>query len=375
MNVLILTPDRVGSTLLQRLITVYMQSHTYNRPVINLHELTNGLMKYYSPVFNQEVLGKPTDRPWGYYQTLNEIIEHLHSTDHYKTARLAHYHIMNRQDSMADQVPFYQFLNDNFFIISAQRKNLLEHALSWGIHGHSKRLNVYTHQEKIDIFANIYQNRITIDVNVMLAYLDKYVNYLQWVDNHFTVSSYFEYETHLPKIEEYILGLDIFGRQQTKTWNDTFGIEFKDWNRCHYLASDMSGISAQLPAPDNLQITFDSTNQVDNIDLVPVVTKNEIFNSLSPGDRQFVRQNVGKYVNGYKAINELVHHKILVTGVPIKLQTMMEKRQLIRNFDQCAEAYNQWVKESGVGDPYTDSDIKKLALNEIKDWHSMTRLE
>ena len=375
MNVLILTPDRVGSTLLQRLITVYMQSHTYNRPVINLHELTNGLMKYYSPVFNQEVLGKPTDRPWGYYQTLNEIIEHLHSTDHYKTARLAHYHIMNRQDSMADQVPFYQFLNDNFFIISAQRKNLLEHALSWGIHGHSKRLNVYTHQEKIDIFANIYQNRITIDVNVMLAYLDKYVNYLQWVDNHFTVSSYFEYETHLPKIEEYILGLDIFGRQQTKTWNDTFGIEFKDWNRCHYLASDMSGISAQLPAPDNLQITFDSTNQVDNIDLVPVVTKNEIFNSLSPGDRQFVRQNVGKYVNGYKAINELVHHKILVTGVPIKLQTMMEKRQLIRNFDQCAEAYNQWVKESGVGDPYTESDIKKLALNEIKDWHSMTRLE
>ena len=375
MNVLILTPDRVGSTLLQRLITVYMQSHTYNRPVINLHELTNGLMKYYSPVFNQEVLGKPTDRPWGYYQTLNEIIEHLHSTDHYKTARLAHYHIMNRQDSMADQVPFYQFLNDNFFIISAQRKNLLEHALSWGIHGHSKRLNVYTHQEKIDIFANIYQNRITIDVNVMLAYLDKYVNYLQWVDNHFTVSSYFEYETHLPKIEKYILGLDIFGGQQTKTWNDTFGIEFKDWNRCHYLASDMSGISAQLPAPDNLQLTFDSTNQVDNIDLVPVVTKNEIFNSLSPGDRQFVRQNVGKYVNGYKAINELVHHKILVTGVPIKLQTMMEKRQLIRNFDQCAEAYNQWVKESGVGDPYTESDIKKLALNEIKDWHSMTRLE
>jgi len=98
MNVLILTPDRVGSTLLQRVITVYMQSHTYNRPVINLHELTNGLMKYYSPVFNQEVLGKPTDRPWGYYQSLDEILEHLNSTDHYKTARLAHYHILNRQE-------------------------------------------------------------------------------------------------------------------------------------------------------------------------------------------------------------------------------------------------------------------------------------
>jgi hypothetical protein len=332
-------------------------------------------MKYYSPIFNQEVLGKPTDRPWGYYQTLNEIIENLHTTDHYKTARLAHYHIVNRQDSLADQVPFYQYLNDNFFIISAQRKNLLEHALSWGIKGHSKKLNVYTHQEKIDTFANIYQNRINVDVGVMIDYLNKYVQYQQWVNNHFTVNSYFEYETHLPKIEEYILGLDIFGGQQTKSWQDTFGIEFNDWNRCHYLASDISGLSAQLPSPDNLQITFDSADQLDCIDLAPVVTKTEILNSLSNNDKQFLQQHTRSYINSYKAIDELVQHKILVTGVPIKLQTMMEKRRLIRNFDQCVEAYNQWVDHSGVGDPYTDDDIKKLAVDEISAWHNVPRLE
>ena len=368
MNVLILTPDRVGSTLLQRMITVYMQSHTYDRPVINLHELTNGLMKYYSPVFNQEVLGKPTDRPWGYYQSLDQILEHLHSIDHYKTARLAHYHILNRRDSMANQVPFYQYLNDNFFIISAQRKNLLEHALSWCIQGHSKKLNVYTHQEKIDTFANIYQNRITVDVNVMITYLNKYVNYLHWVENHFTVSSYFEYETHMPKIEEYVLGLDIFGGQQTKSWHDTFGIEFQDWNRCHYLASDLSGISAQLPAPNNLKITFDSADQLDSVDLAPVLTRDAIHNGLSVGDKQFLQQHTGKYIDSYKAIDELVHHKILVTGIPIKLQTMMEKRRLIRNFDQCAEAYNQWVK------PYTHTEIKKIESDEISAWHSMPTL-
>jgi hypothetical protein len=54
---------------------------------------------------------------------------------------------------------------------------------------------------------------------------------------------------------------------------------------------------------------------------------------------------------------------------------MMEKRQLIRNFDQCAEAYNHWVKATGIGDPYTDADIKKIVLNEISTWHSMPRLE
>jgi len=70
MNVLILTPDRVGSTLLQRLITVYMNMHEFDQPVINLHELTNGLIKYYSKDFGQEVLGKPNGRAWGYFQTL-----------------------------------------------------------------------------------------------------------------------------------------------------------------------------------------------------------------------------------------------------------------------------------------------------------------
>ena len=118
MNVLILTPDRVGSTLLQRLITIYMQFHEFDQPVINLHELTNGIIKYYSPLFNAEVLGKSLDRgKWGYYQSLPEIRDLLDSVPHYKTSRLALYHIRNREDSTADQMPFYEYLNDNFFII------------------------------------------------------------------------------------------------------------------------------------------------------------------------------------------------------------------------------------------------------------------
>ena len=76
MNVLILTPDRVGSTLLQRLITVYMLRKGFDEPVINLHELTNGLHKYYNPLLAAEVLGKPQGADnWGYYQKLSEIID------------------------------------------------------------------------------------------------------------------------------------------------------------------------------------------------------------------------------------------------------------------------------------------------------------
>ena len=100
MNVLILTPDAVGSTLLQRMLTIYMQFHQFDRPTINLHELTNGLEKYYSPEFNRELVSKKTLKQWGYHQSLKEVVDLLSSVDHYKTSRLAHYHIRSRGDTI-----------------------------------------------------------------------------------------------------------------------------------------------------------------------------------------------------------------------------------------------------------------------------------
>ena len=157
MNVLVLTPDRVGSTLLQKVITLTMQMYDYDKPVINLHELTNGLSKYYSPDFNKEIVGKPDQTTWGYYQTLEEIVNLLKSVDHYKTSRLAHYHLRNRKDSLQDQLPFYKYLNENFFIISCRRENVFEHALSWGINKITQNINVYSAEEKISTFFDIYQ--------------------------------------------------------------------------------------------------------------------------------------------------------------------------------------------------------------------------
>lgn len=69
MNVLLLTPDRVGSTLLQRLITIYATiNENYNPLTINLHELTNGLVAYEHATFKQSVLGKK-EGGWGYQKT------------------------------------------------------------------------------------------------------------------------------------------------------------------------------------------------------------------------------------------------------------------------------------------------------------------
>lgn len=372
MNVIILTPDRVGSTLLQRLLTVYMVGHEFDRPIINLHELTNGLIKYYSPTFKQEVLGKPNDRQsWGYYQSLSEITNILDSVDHYKTSRLAHYHIKRRQDTMAEQVPFYNYINDNFFIISAQRDNLFEHGLSWCIQNESKKLNVYSHREKVDSFSELYRNRITVDTRALVKYLDQYVEYLKWVDNHFHVNSYFKYDEDLPKIEDYILNLNIFNGQKTrKTWKDIFQIEFQDWNRCHYLISDLSGISSQLPVK---QITYEG-KEVETLYQLQSIEQSKIPKSLSLPDQNFLNNNGKQYVKTYSAISELVDNKVLVTPVPIKLQTMLEKKLLIKNFDECAKVYNEWSSKTGHGIPYTADDLEHQAHKEIAMWHNVPRL-
>jgi|694.fasta_scaffold40252_1 hypothetical protein len=379
MNVLILTPDRVGSTLLQRLITVYMNFHEFDRPVINLHELSNGLMKYYNPAYQREVLGKPNGRPWGYYQSLDDITELLNSADHYKTSRLAHYHIRNRADSLEQQIPFYNYLNENFFIIQARRQNLLEHALSWCIYNETKQLNVYSQSEKIQTLGTLYRNKITVDTGIMINYLFKYKAYLEWVDQHFVVSRQFEYEQHLPDIEKYILDLGIFRNQPKKiNWSEHFGIDFQQWNRCHYLLSDLSGISQQLPAPDKMLQLEHSHSSHNNIQLQSIA-QHDISLSLSSADQDFLLKHGPKYQTVQQAIAELVERKTLTTPIPIKLNTLLEKRLLIKNFDQCVAAYNQSMSDPhskicGLSDVYSDQDIDQQAQTEINQWHTRPQL-
>jgi hypothetical protein len=358
MNVIILTPDRVGSTLLQRLITIYMAGHEYDKPVINLHELTNGLHLYYNTTYNREILGKPPQLDkWGYHQSLEEIVNLLDKADHYKTARLAEYHIITRKDSVADQIRFYEYINKNFFVIAGRRENLFEHGISWSIASTSKKLNVYSHVEKLNVFHNIYKNGITIDPVALTDHLSRYKSYLRWVDNNFQVSSYFNYEKDLKNIENYILNLDIFPNQEKKSWNDIFSIEWSDWNKCHKLLSDLGSVEdIKL-----LEYNDDKSKEL--------VVLDKLKSSLSLVDQNYLLSHGEKYVKAADGIDLLVKNGTLLTGVPIKLQTMAEKRNIIKNFDECIETYNNWVDKNGLGTKYTNDDIKLISNNEVKEWY------
>lgn len=385
MNVLILTPDRVGSTLLQRLLTVYMLGKKFDKPVVNLHELSNGLIKYHNSTMNQEVLGKPDGANWGYFQSLPEITDMLSSVDHYKTSRLAHYHLVRRNDSLNDQIKFYEYLNKNFYIIGCRRENLFEHGLSWAIHAHSKILNAYSPQEKIEKFQKIYNDGITVNKEGLEKYLTAYVSYMTWANTYFNIQSYFDYDTHMGKIEEYILNLDFMQGSSGNGWKNMFEQSFEDWNACHRLipnlflrnptdtknAKQLVINTRHIPDENWKQIrgndwpeTWADFNEQD----LPVVIHQEIVSRLAletvpvtVDEYNFFSKNLPGYKNTVEHISKLESDGFLVTGIPIKLQSLNEKKQIIKNFDDCVTWYNQWVDKNNFGKHYSTLNLNLLA--------------
>jgi|APSaa5957512535_1039671.scaffolds.fasta_scaffold56004_2 hypothetical protein len=356
MNVLILTPDRVGSTLLQRVLTVQMAMHDYDKPVINLHELVSGLEYYHSDVYNQFVLGKPgingdmTD--WGFYQSMPEILELLQKVDHYKTSRLAHYYIIKRGDSITDQLRLYEYLNNNFFVIACQRKSVFEHVLSWGIKAFSKKLNVYTHQDKTNVYSKLFYDKVKIPTSNLLYQLDAYNAYIKWTNVYFNVNKFFVYEDNASNIDEFVQSLPIFNSQKALSWEEIFGISWHDWNKCHRLYSDL----LTSPALPQLQAKQSSTELANIPDNMPLAEQN------------FVKNNAVNYKNTYDAINELVEDKTMVTNIPIKLQTLIEKKMMIVNFNELLDVYNNWAVENEY--PIMNGEqIKDDAIKELEYWY------
>ena len=214
----------------------------------------------------------------------------------------------------------------------------------------------------------------------MIHYLYVYKEYLDWVDRHFHVNTYFNYEQDLNDIEKFILNLNIFNnKKDKKTWKDIFQIEFSDWNRCHYLGSDLSGLGQLIETKKLPLLTYDEPElNLENFQLQSITQENIPMN-LTVADRQFIIEHGNNYKTSITAINELVRDGIMPTGIPIKLQTMLEKKLLINNFNECVDAYNFCMTDEhslikGMGDPYTNADINQIAHNEIRQWHSIPKL-
>ena len=109
-------------------------------------------------------------------------------------------------------------------------------------------------------------------------------------------------------------------------------------------------------------------NYTDNL---PITIDNEIKKlfdetSLSVTDEEytFLEKNLTLYVNTNIQLLKLVSDGFLVTGIPLKLQSLREKKSIIKNFDQCLDWYNTWSQQNNFGTMYTDNELASIMLDQ-----------
>jgi len=298
MNILILTPDGVGSTILQRLLT--MSLHLESIKVINTHELTNGLY------LKDSILLK--DFQLEYSQKLEEIIEIIKKSnkDTRLVSRLAKYHLDARQDSIQSQKTFFNFLNSFYEKkIMCIRNNIFEYALSWSIRERSGILNVYS---KVDQKAVSMVNEVNEDY--FLKKCNEYVDYTYWVHNNFPDAEQVSYEDMIINSDSVIEKLTGF----KDTFNKNFGVNLSNILKIEY----------------------------------------NFFNYLIFQDKKkyFYNKQEHKALFLYKKLsNELIKKKIILNQ-PIKNTTLEQKRKQIKNFNNCLDKFylfaknHNWIDQS-----------------------------
>ena len=295
-KILILTPDGVGSTLLQRSMCAW--GNLYDT-FVNPHELTNGLK------FKDGLILK--DWSLGYSQSLSEIIEVLNQNQTNLIVRLAHYHIIARNDPIEEQIKFYQYLNNNFQIISCHRRNILEYAMSWAIRDLKKTLNVYSFTEKFLIHPST--DRFLLDTTYINSKLTDYTNYEFWLHDNFQTASKFYYEdiAHLDKFISDIL------ERPLDEMLDHFGISM-----AQYCLLTNSTNFNEIDAKHGLQ-------------LVKLISY----------------------------LQQLTKKELMPNGMPLKMNSFNSKVKKTDNFRDVLKTYNLWA--------ITNNQYQKLSMLDVEE--------
>lgn len=302
-KILILTPDGVGSTLLQRAACAW---GNLIETWINPHELTNGL------VFKDGFLQK--DWNLGYSQSLDTITGLLSLEKENMIVRLANYHVNVRNDSRLDLDRFYDFLNSNFEIVSCHRKNVLEYSMSWAIRDIKKTLNVYSYNQKDEIHP--LNDSFELDTDFVAWKLEDYGNYERWINDNFDVNRSFYYED-LMSLDDFLS--DMIGGDPIDM-RDKFGVSLSEY----------------------CMISNQSKSQL----------------------RYLETETVKSMVLLRKYFSNLVSKGYMPTTLPLKMNSFESKIRKTRNFDNVLSVYNAWARKKNEYQEIDDNVLQDLILKD-----------
>jgi hypothetical protein len=95
----------------------------------------------------------------------------------------------------------------------------------------------------------------------------------------------------------------------------------------------------------------------------------DLINYLPPEQKAFVNHHLENYYKTNTSIQRMQELGIIVSSVPIKKQTLAEKRFMIKNFDQCLGIYNEWItKNPTVGQVVDTATFNVMMEQEQTVW-------
>jgi hypothetical protein len=103
------------------------------------------------------------------------------------------------------------------------------------------------------------------------------------------------------------------------------------------------------------------------------VRREGIISLLSPERQHQLNQHKPGYALAQQTIDQMVNLGIMISGPPIKKQTLAEKRTIIKNFDQLMKSYNVWAeKNSNICSPVDSESLVTQAKEESNFWKNLT---
>ena len=215
MNYLVLTNDGIGSSYLQRSLTLYLNSAGIE--YWNTHELLNGVACNNGNIYKQW-----RDNNFE-LQPVNEIITCLNESTNNIVSRVGLHWAHQRNDIST----LYPVLRSKYNKILMCKRDPFEYALSWAIRSSEGIGNLYRVDKKRSLSLNY-----DVEMDFFKTKLEEYHKYIYWTMDNFNAQevNYNDLQINIDNMMQKITGLD-------HSVEDKFGISLQNYSRVRYLAS------------------------------------------------------------------------------------------------------------------------------------------
>jgi hypothetical protein len=215
LNYLVLTNDGIGSSYLQRSLTLYLNSAGIE--YWNTHELLNGVACNNGNIYKQW-----RDNNFE-LQPVNEIITCLNESTNNIVSRVGLHWAHERNDIST----LYPILRSKYNKILMCKRDPFEYALSWAIRSSEGIGNLYRVDKKRSLSLNY-----DVDMDFFKTKLEEYHKYIYWTMDNFNAQevNYNDLQINIDNMMQKITGLD-------HSVEDKFGISLQNYSRVRYLAS------------------------------------------------------------------------------------------------------------------------------------------